>query len=81
MLMEEGVQDNSYISQRGQAIESIERTIAELGGIFGQLASMVSERKCDPSHFPFFSRVALFTGLLMWGKCRIGDDTTDRCEY
>jgi len=35
---------NSYISQRGEAIEAIERTIQELGGIFGQLASMVSEQ-------------------------------------
>lgn len=44
MLLEEGQQSNSYISQRGEAIEGIERTIAELGGIFGQLAQMVSEQ-------------------------------------
>ncbi|KAK3364442.1 t-SNARE [Lasiosphaeria hispida] len=42
-LMEEGGQ-NSYIQQRGQAIEAIESTIHELGSIFGQLASMVSEQ-------------------------------------
>lgn len=41
-LLEEG--SNSYISQRGEAIEAIERTIGELGGIFGQLAQMVSEQ-------------------------------------
>ena len=41
-IMEEG--SNSYIQQRGEAIEAIERTINELGGIFGQLASMVSEQ-------------------------------------
>lgn len=43
LLLEEG-QSNSYIQQRGEAIEAIERTINELGGIFGQLAQMVSEQ-------------------------------------
>lgn len=43
MLLEEG-NSNSYIQQRGEAIEAIERTINELGGIFGQLAQMVSEQ-------------------------------------
>ena len=43
-LMEEGAQSNGYIQQRGEAIEAIERTINELGGIFGQLATMVSEQ-------------------------------------
>ncbi|KAH6855312.1 t-SNARE [Chaetomium sp. MPI-CAGE-AT-0009] len=41
-MMEEG--QNTYIQQRGQAIEAIESTINELGSIFGQLASMVSEQ-------------------------------------
>lgn len=44
LLLEEGNSSNSYISQRSEAIEGIERTIAELGGIFGQLAQMVSEQ-------------------------------------
>lgn len=44
LMMEEAQPVNSYINQRGEAIEAIERTIAELGGIFGQLASMVSEQ-------------------------------------
>lgn len=44
LLLEEGNQNNGYIQQRGEAIEGIERTIAELGGIFGQLAQMVSEQ-------------------------------------
>lgn len=43
-LMEEGATNNSYIQQRGETIEAIERTIGELGGIFGQLAQMVSEQ-------------------------------------
>lgn len=43
-VLEEGAQSNSYITQRGEAIEAIERTISELGGIFGQLAQMVSEQ-------------------------------------
>lgn len=43
-LMEEGSQSNSYINERGQAIAAIESTINELGGIFGQLAQMVSEQ-------------------------------------
>ncbi|KAL1842803.1 hypothetical protein VTJ49DRAFT_4132 [Mycothermus thermophilus] len=41
-MMEEG--QNTYIQQRGQAIEAIEATINELGSIFGQLAAMVSEQ-------------------------------------
>ncbi|KAF2839169.1 syntaxin 5 [Patellaria atrata CBS 101060] len=44
LLMEEAQPTNTYIQQRGEAIESIERTINELGGIFGQLAEMVSEQ-------------------------------------
>ena len=44
LLMEEAQPTNTYIQQRGEAIEAIERTINELGGIFGQLASMVSEQ-------------------------------------
>ena len=44
MMMEEAQPSNTYIEQRGEAIEAIERTINELGGIFGQLATMVSEQ-------------------------------------
>ena len=44
LLMEEAQPTNTYIQQRGEAIDAIERTISELGGIFGQLASMVSEQ-------------------------------------
>jgi len=44
LMMEEAQPQNTYIHQRGEAIEAIERTISELGGIFGQLASMVSEQ-------------------------------------
>lgn len=44
LMMEEGNPTNSYIHARGEAIEAIERTISELGSIFGQLASMVSEQ-------------------------------------
>ena len=44
LIMEEGQTSNSYIQQRGEAIEAIEKTISELGGIFGQLATMVSEQ-------------------------------------
>lgn len=43
-IMEEGSSSNTYIQQRGEAIEAIERTINELGGIFGQLSQMVSEQ-------------------------------------
>lgn len=42
--MEEAQPENTYIQARGEAIEAIERTINELGGIFGQLATMVSEQ-------------------------------------
>ncbi len=44
LMMEEAQPTNTYIQQRGEAIEAIERTISELGGIFGQLAQMVSEQ-------------------------------------
>ncbi|KAK1054162.1 Integral membrane protein SED5 [Friedmanniomyces endolithicus] len=44
-LLEEGQSPtNTYVHQRGEAIEAIERTIADLGSIFGQLAQMVSEQ-------------------------------------
>jgi syntaxin 5 len=42
-LLEE--QQSSYSSQRSQAVEAIESTIQELGGIFSQLAQMVSEQR------------------------------------
>jgi syntaxin 5 len=44
LLMEEAQPQNTYIQERGRAIESIETTIQELGGIFSQLAQMVSEQ-------------------------------------
>ncbi|XXH02178.1 Integral membrane protein SED5 [Hypoxylon texense] len=45
LLMEEAAgPQNTYIQQRGEAIEAIEKTIGELGSIFGQLAQMVSEQ-------------------------------------
>lgn len=44
LMMEEAQTTNNYINARGEAIEAIERTISELGSIFGQLASMVSEQ-------------------------------------
>ena len=43
-LQEFAPQDNSYINQRSEAITQIESTINELGGIFSQLAQMVSEQ-------------------------------------
>ena len=42
LLMEEAQPSNTYIQGRGQAIETIEQTINELGGIFAQLAGMVA---------------------------------------
>lgn len=44
LLMEEAQAPNTYIQERGHAIEAIERTINELGSIFGQLAGMVAEQ-------------------------------------
>ncbi|KAI5860970.1 putative ER-golgi SNARE complex subunit [Durotheca rogersii] len=44
LMMEEAQPQNAYIQQRGEAIEAIEKTISELGSIFGQLAQMVSEQ-------------------------------------
>lgn len=42
-LLEE--QQDTYMSQRGTAVETIESTIQELGGIFSQLATMVAEQR------------------------------------
>lgn len=42
--MEEAQAPNMYIQERGAAIDTIERTINELGGIFAQLAGMVQEQ-------------------------------------
>jgi len=44
LVMEEAPPQNTYIQQRGEAIEAIEKTIGELGSIFSQLATMVSEQ-------------------------------------
>ncbi len=44
LLMEEGNTSQRYIQQRSDAIVAIESTISELGSIFGQLATMVSEQ-------------------------------------
>ena len=44
MMMEEAQPANTYINMRGEAIDMIERTINELGGVFGQLAAMVQEQ-------------------------------------
>ncbi len=53
LVMEEAQPQNSYIQERGQAIEAIESTINELGSIFGQLAAMVSEQG-NMVRSPFF---------------------------
>ncbi|KAF5352687.1 hypothetical protein D9756_006028 [Leucocoprinus leucothites] len=45
MQMQLVEQQDSYIQQRSNAIESIETTIAELGQIFTQLANMVAEQR------------------------------------
>lgn len=37
--------NDSYMAQRSNAVEAIESTIQELGGIFQQLATMVSEQR------------------------------------
>lgn len=42
-LLEE--QQDTYLSQRGTAVEAIESTIQELGSIFSQLAQMVAEQR------------------------------------
>jgi syntaxin 5 len=37
-------QNNAYMDSRQEALQNVERTITELGGIFQQLATMVSEQ-------------------------------------
>lgn len=44
LMMEEAQPTNTYINMRGEAIDVIERTINELGSVFGQLAAMVQEQ-------------------------------------
>lgn len=51
LMMEEAQPQNTYINMRGEAIDMIERTINELGGVFGQLAAMVSEQGF--AYFPY----------------------------
>lgn len=48
LMMEEAQPANTYINMRGEAIDMIERTINELGGVFGQLAAMVQEQGSVP---------------------------------
>ena len=50
LMMEEAQPQNTYINMRGEAIDMIERTINELGGVFGQLAAMVSEQGLVTPH-------------------------------
>ena len=38
-------EDDEYVQSRATAMESIEQTIVELGGIFQQLAHLVSEQE------------------------------------
>ena len=38
-------QDDQYVKSRANAMESIEKTISELSGIFQQLAHLVSEQE------------------------------------
>lgn len=45
MQLMESPQQQSYLGERGMAIESIERTITELGGMFNQLMQMVAEQR------------------------------------
>lgn len=46
LLMEEGALDstNTYLQERGRAVETIESTIQEVGNLFQQLAHMVQEQ-------------------------------------
>ncbi|KAF3903333.1 Syntaxin-5 [Arthrobotrys entomopaga] len=44
LLLEEQPSDQSYLNSRSDAIAAIESTISELGGIFAQLAEMVSQQ-------------------------------------
>lgn len=53
LMMEEAQPTNTYINMRGEAIDVIEKTISELGSVFGQLAAMVSEQGFVI--FPFLS--------------------------
>jgi syntaxin 5 len=55
---------NQYLSQRGQAIESIESTIHELGSIFQQLAQMVSEQSETVQRYRAFNFLFLITELM-----------------
>lgn len=63
--MEEAQPQNSYIQQRGEAIEAIERTIGELGSIFGQLASMVSEQREQIERIDANTEYVIFGVLLI----------------
>lgn len=44
LLLEEQPSDQTYLNSRSDAIVAIESTIHELGGIFAQLAEMVTQQ-------------------------------------
>lgn len=60
MVMEQ----DRYIDHRSSAIESIESTIAELGGIFQQLATMVAEQRETVQRYVCVSHVPVWHVVL-----------------
>jgi hypothetical protein len=71
-------QQDQYLSQRGQAIESIESTIHELGSIFQQLAQMVQEQSETVQRSPILPGTPFSASFDSW---TLTDFAQDRCHY
>jgi len=56
MLMQRDMTDD-YLYSRANAMQNIESTIVELGGIFQQLAHMIKGLKPTPFFEPKFTRL------------------------
>lgn len=73
MVMEQ----DRYIDHRSSAIESIESTIAELGGIFQQLATMVAEQRETVQRYGVKRELCVACGTDICMLSRIDQNTDD----
>ena len=71
LIMEEAQPTNTYINMRGEAIDTIEKTINEIGSVFGQLAAIVAEQG--------YSKIHLTHELALTAHQRT--DPTNRCKH
>jgi len=61
-------QQDAYISERANTMETIESTIVELGSIFQQLATMVKEQEEQVLRWDVVRNITQFENNSMWAK-------------